>query len=863
MINNRKYVLLISLVFIFAISASVVSAGSVETTESIAGGAWADSTLSNARGWNITIQVAMSNSTTTNIIKITKEASSTATHAQIRTANNAVTIATAKFNDGFGLHVAQFPVAIGLIPDNYRFLCSNNGTNYNARRLTGEALPQDTGAINWIEGANENLDDDGFCIQSITYLESSNDVNLTYPSNNSGFISLVGQTFNATFSPLSDSVTAVNATRYLYNNAGTLISTNFTTSVANNKTNFTIPSLADGTYRWNVLGGFSNGESKFAPANFTFSIDSTSPTVNGALPVNNSYIYSLNSTFTQFILNITATDSIGVGSVWYNSTWDSTIRLVANAANTIVNLTNVFGKHQIYRFANDSAGNLAMNQTTIWIHRNIFSNETYETDVDIISLELWNLSQAPTSPVLAYNGTNFTPTITNMGNGKYSLNTTLDIALGSGNRSFQHYYNDGTARVSPSLNQSVSLINFSMCTGTTPPKYLNISFKNETVAQEVVNASIASSLFTYWLGSGDVSKNYSFSTATEQRNYTFCFTPGHKTLNVLESVSYANSLSAQRTYSATISLTNATTQQTLYLLPNSLGIYVTFQIINPALQPIEGVSVNISSSTFGPIETKMTDASGAATFFLNPLINYNIVATKAGLPTYTTSLTPTQTDYTITMGVSSTNTTVQDYFRGIVYSIGPSGTYLTNGTDYVFNFTISSDFWNLDRFGFSIRNASGSQFGSNISMVSSGGTVSLNRNVGRNTTIIVDAYWVIQGNTTNVSKTFTIFDSSGSGTSLANLRDRITLYIQNGGFFGLTPFGLNIIVFLIIFSVTGLASWKFGFTSPVAVFALMFAVTMVFDIMNLITYAEALPDGAASLMTGILTLAFAIREAFS
>lgn len=684
-------------------------------------------------------------------------------------------------------------------------------------------------------------------------------VSLTSPTNNSAVVA--GQTFNATY--LSGNAT--NATRYLYTSTGTLISTNFTDNrniFAGNKTNFTIPSLSDGNYLWNIQMCDSSGTCAFGRYNYTISIDSSPPAINIVSPTNQTYIYSFNSTNSRFNLNVSATDTINVDKVWFNTSYNSTISFINNNVISQLNLTNIFGLQTIFVYSNDTSNNVAMNQTSIYLHRNYFNNQTtFETASQNYSLELWNLTVAPDIYILNYNGTNYTSTLTNVGNNKYTLNNTIDVPTGSSIKSFFYYFNDTQFRTTDTLNQTVNYSTLGICNSTLTAPFLNISFKNETVGQEVVNASITSAEFNYYIGSGTIVKNYSFVSTSENRSYTLCFSPITANITISESIDYLNSVSPQREYNTVTNAGNTTKQQTLYLLPTIVGQYVTFQIINPALQPISNVTVNVSTSSFGLIETKTTDASGAVTFFLNPLVTYTIVASKTGLTNYETSITPTQTEYTLTMGAGTTETVIDDYFRGIDYSIYPSQTYLANSTTYTFNFTISSDYWNLDSFGITLTNSSGSVFGSNSSTSSSGGTVSLTRNTGDNNTLILKPYWIIDGNTTNISKIYVVYDSSGSDTSLANLRDRIRIYIDAGGFFGLTAFGLNILVFLCIFITTGIISYKFGFTSPFAVFGIMLVLTMMFDQVNFITYADGLPEDAATILVAILTLAFGIKEA--
>jgi len=69
--------------------------------------------------------------------------------------------------------------------------------------------------------------------------------------------------------------------------------------------------------------------------------------------------------------------------------------------------------------------------------------------------------------------------------------------------------------------------------------------------------------------------------------------------------------------------------------------------------------------------------------------------------------------------------------------------------------------------------------------------------------------------------------------------------------FGIDNFGRSLIVFLILFLSVGIMSYKYGFTSPIAISTLVFAIIFFFDIVvdiipeirgidNLLTYLSAL-----------------------
>ncbi|GAG54645.1 unnamed protein product, partial [marine sediment metagenome] len=162
-------------------------------------------------------------------------------------------------------------------------------------------------------------------------------------------------------------------------------------------------------------------------------------------------------------------------------------------------------------------------------------------------------------------------------------------------------------------------------------------------------------------------------------------------------IQYKNSSAPQRTFDPPFTtFSNVTTDQTLYLLSSADGIYVTFQVINVAEQPIADVVVNASRVIAGSIEIVgqgITGADGGVTFWLNPDFLHTLTFVASGYEQYTTSLTPTQSSYTITLGGEAV-VEISDYQRGMVYSIEPTF-QLFNHTAYNFNFTLASAYWDV------------------------------------------------------------------------------------------------------------------------------------------------------------------------
>jgi len=467
-----------------------------------------------------------------------------------------------------------------------------------------------------------------------------------------------------------------------------------------------------------------------------------------------------------------------------------------------------------------------------------YNLSTYETDY--ISF-LSNFTIANVSSVnLIYIGNSYSATVTSINSNSYSFFKALDATaktsqLYNPNWYWNITYNNGTTISTNSLYQTLGYINLTYC-GSAPQNvnYINFTFKNETTNQETVKASFISTLY-YWLGTGSYNRSLSFTNTSENYQYSFCFTPAHRNLRTLASVTYDNLESEQRTYQSSpyLSLSNATTNKTLYLLPTSLGIFVTFQVINPADQAISGAYVQINSSTFGSIENKYTDSSGGATFFLNPLSSYTIIASASGYSTNSFNIVPSQSTYTIQLGVSTQNAT--DLSRGISTTILPTlGTVLINNTQYNFNLTLSSVFWNLDQFGFYLRNLTGSILNSTSSTTSTGGTVGVYLNTENLSQIIIDYYWIVNGTASNATAYWKVLDMSGNEWSLYVLFNDLSSYLSSG-LFGLDDFGLTIIIFLVIFIFTGIFSYKFGLNDPAAILGILLALVLFFDVgLNLI-----------------------------
>ena len=464
---------------------------------------------------------------------------------------------------------------------------------------------------------------------------------------------------------------------------------------------------------------------------------------------------------------------------------------------------------------------------------NQYNSTTYETESQSFIGNYTIFSNTLSSVNLIYGGVTYLANIISSGGNNYLFSKTIDIPTGIGSNIW--YWNltyaNGSTQQLPYYSQSSSGINFSICAAAPQNvNFLNFTFFNETSAQERVNASIPSSSWSYWLGTGTTNRTFTY-TSSESKEYDFCFSPASKTVKTSYSLSYDNAESQQRIYSPSYgtSYTNSSTNKILFLLPSSQGQYVTFQVINTAEQTLSGVQVTASRSGIGTIESGFTDSSGSITMFLNPSFSYSLVFSKSGFTDFTTNIIPTQTAYTITMGGTSSSTNNTNSAAGMSFIILPSEKTLNNATLYNFNLTLNSSYWTLDSWGYTLQNRSGFVFASNSSTSSTGGFLSNNLNTGQNTTIVMNYFWVINGVYNNATVTWGIIDLSGNTLSIYQFFTDFRSYVGLG-FFGLDDVGLGIITFFTIFLITGVMSYKFGINSPAAVMAFVFSLTLFFDV---------------------------------
>jgi len=492
---------------------------------------------------------------------------------------------------------------------------------------------------------------------------------------------------------------------------------------------------------------------------------------------------------------------------------------------------------------------------------NTYNSTTYETESETFTLKITPyVSVTPTDAYLNYDGTNYTATITDLGDGNYTISRTLDIPIGIGANNFYYVWSvNETYEVTPTNTQTVYGTYFTLCNTTYTTQYLNFTAEDETNSTQL-NFTIPSSTFTYWLGSGSVNKTYSLTNNTANSNYTFCFSPQNRTANIYYDLSYTTTGYQQRNVKATEEFTNSTTNKPLYLLSTADGLYVTFQVLNAAEQAIENVYVTANTSVGGSstiVGSGYTDSSGGITFWLNPNAAHQFSFSKSGYFNYDTTITPTQSSYTIQLTTTGGDTITDYCVQGISRTIQPAEATVKNATVTQFNLTISSSYWTLEEYGFILKNSTDT-LGSGSGTTETGGTVNVEINTTSSAVITMEYYHVVNGTYCNGTRQWLVYSEAGTEWSLLQWFTDLSTYLDSG-MFGLDNFGLVVISFVFIFCFAGLISYRFGTSSPAIIMTVIFGLVYLFEVVfGILTLWEGVPIG--TIVTFLLSIAMIFRE---
>lgn len=504
------------------------------------------------------------------------------------------------------------------------------------------------------------------------------------------FVTILNEVeFNGT-ATITGGPTLVNMS--LFHNASGTFERNQTKTLTGtiNSTTFN-STFKEGNYLWNIESCIDTGICTLSPANRTFSVDTTVPIITINLPEKLTDIgfADMNET-----LNWTIIES-NLDSIWfeYNETNTTLFGLVNETTFKLEP-----GLFNLTLYANDTAGNTNSSfrewAYKIFENSETFNASTFETESETYIINVIANSSL-TAASLIFDGTGFAGT--QSGN---VWSRTINIPTGVGTKSFHWDFTYTGSTISSNSNDVlINHTNFSLCGGDGgDTRFLNITFKDET-SLEFINASIPASTWIYYLGSGTVNKSFTFSNSTNNFEYDFCGTP-NRTLTLDAFVQYKQgNFYPQRIFDANPTLSNVTTNQILYLLSISEGLFTTYATINSLTgEAVPDVAVRVQkdiSSIPTTVTQGLTDATGLTTLWLNPDDLHTFSFIKSGFNVNTFNIRPASPDtYQISMIPVETGDAVGNGTQIVInlaYQIAPSQLTLTPSTNYTFFFNVTRD----------------------------------------------------------------------------------------------------------------------------------------------------------------------------
>ena len=607
---------------------------------------------------------------------------------------------------------------------------------------------------------------------------------------------------------LNSPINAFNTTNPIINFNGTTLNSNPVINVSliidgvlnetnssgvNNTDYLFTKTIVDGSHNW-TYEICDNSVVCVSATTRTFTIDTSNPLLNVTEPfgVINFQDISINQTIKWNVSD----PNIDTCTLEYESV-NQTVNCAVNISNFTIGTART-----LTLYANDTFGNLN-SSTVTWSYLTLqtdssFNASSFETAQERFTINVTTNGSVVTVGSLTFDGTENTgATITNPATNNYTITKTITIPASVGTKT--HNFNltlvEGIINTT-SQTQIINATNFTLCQAAPLNiPFINFTFKNETLAQENITATITTT-FTFSLTAlSGVNKTSVFTNATENSVYTFCGTPSDRTLNMDLSITYNNDISQQRSFALTTTLSSVVLNQILYLLPTTDGLFSPFVTVTTLGVAIAGVKATITRIISGSpvtITSGFTDGSGFITFFLDPDESYTGVFEKSEFITQTFSFTPNADLRTVTLArTTETITNGSQISLNTTYQITPTNTTLANNTDVTFGFNVTSG-QTILLMSLNITNSTRSQLGFVSSTTQ--GFISVVVNTGNNTQLFAEAIFNTSEESITITRIWLVGNFFLGDYSIFN---QLTLAVDNALISEFFRF------LLIIFTITG------------------------------------------------------------
>lgn len=478
--------------------------------------------------------------------------------------------------------------------------------------------------------------------------------------------------------------------------------------------------LSEGTHNWTVFSCNVDGDCTWAEENRTIISDVTPPTISVSY---GDEALDYGGTDINHSINFTATD-INLDSCWidYNSTNRSISCLSGVEANYSFKIQP--NKFDALVWANDTSGKNTSQQVQ-WSYKIFETDQYYLSDVVEGSSNKFNISinyessnwdvitgsifynnkeyvgiKSGTGNNVSFSKSITAPTVTSV------ENKTFNWQLGLTNSSGTFYFN------STSYNQTINLINASICGTPYTIPFVNFTFYDETTLEKI-NGTIdltfeyketdSSEAFTHTL-------SYSNDSETES-SFAFCFDPADKTYSVDAVIEYTASDYTNKFYNFdNVDFSNQTTNISLYLLNSSISTSFIIEVLDTNYQPLVGAEVYVQryytgTNTWDTVEILNTNDDGETVqhiFTEDALYRFKIYDDGELLHTTSQStIACPETPCTVTI-------ILDEEIEDIYEDIGNLDTSLTMNDAYLISYTYSDTSGNFSQARLKVtRSASG------------------------------------------------------------------------------------------------------------------------------------------------------------
>jgi hypothetical protein len=383
--------------------------------------------------------------------------------------------------------------------------------------------------------------------------------------------------------------------------------------------------------------------------------------------------------------------------VWYNNGTlfnSTTLSLTGNITNSSQNFTGFAFDDYIWNVracvgdGSDFNCTFAPNNYTFSISPFSLNNVSYPISSLETSIQLFHINISAVSGISSVtgkfwiNGTARTANVTDGVSGIYKSYDTIDMPLNNitSNMTFLWQF-DFTFSDSSTLQQNSSSYStqvnrtiLQICNATYPYPFINFTTKSATNPFPLVSTTFKTA-WNYWIGSGSVSRNYTYEDMNEiLSSFAFCGSP-NTTFYTNAHIEYDAGLFALNSYFlSNASLNNITNNISLYLLNNSLASVTVLRVVDNGQHPIEDVEIQIlfydvGTGTYYTVGIASTDFLGQDVVYLNWYDSlYKFILTQNGVVIKSTNTTKIS-ETPVTFEIKDDSGFIFDKFSNFQYNL--------------------------------------------------------------------------------------------------------------------------------------------------------------------------------------------------